>query len=93
MYGNKKGKVLKMEEKILRIPLENGLFRFTNIKERIEKIIDECNAISSKPFGDLEDKLFRFADNSRGIYRPNEFARALGILLFAKAGRVKSRLT
>ncbi len=41
----------------------------------------------------MEDKLFKFANNSRGIYRPNEFARILGILLFAKAGRVKSRLT
>lgn len=37
-------------------------------------------------------EVFRLANSSRGTYQPNEFARSLGILLFAREGRANSRL-
>lgn len=73
--------------------MANGFFRFTNIREMTEEGVDEYNAIQSKmPYDDVNDEVFSFANNSRGLYRPNEFARALGILLFAREGRANSRL-
>ncbi len=82
-----------MGKEELFIPLEKDDFMTADIRKNIETEVDKYNAMQGTESHDkMNIEVFTIANISRGLYMPNEFARAMGILLFARVGREATRM-